>query len=249
MITKSYKTHKVRPHENLFEVLDRYLPTLAEKNIVVITSKIISICQGQLVKTDDSVDKATLIKKESDHYFESEMLYRYGVLLLTLKNNILIANAGIDESNANGWYVLWPKDIQKTTQEIWEYLRKKHSVQSLGVIVTDSRLTPLRKGTLGVGIAWCGFNPLNNYIQTPDIFGRDLKMTQAGVIDGLAASAVLVMGEGKEQTPLAVISDLAFVQFQNRPPTKDELDELKIPLEDDIYAPLLTAVEWKPGSR
>ncbi len=55
------------------------------------------------------------------------------------------------------------------------------------------------------------------------------------------------MGEGNEQTPLAVIKNIPFVQFQDRNPTEEELDELKISLDDDLYAPLLKAVKWKKG--
>ena len=57
------------------------------------------------------------------------------------------------------------------------------------------------------------------------------------------------MGEGSEQTPLAVISDIPFVHFQDRNPTEEELAELKISIEDDVYAPLLKAANWKKGKK
>jgi F420-0:gamma-glutamyl ligase len=72
-------------------------------------------------------------------------------------------------------------------------------------------------------------------------------MTSASISDALGTSAVLVMGEGAEQTPLAVIEDVPFVKFQQRNPTKRELNALKMPLSDDLYAPLLRAVKWKKG--
>jgi len=68
-------------------------------------------------------------------------------------------------------------------------------------------------------------------------------------MDGLAAAAVLVMGESNEQTPLAVIEDMPFVKFQARDPSKKELEELKITIQEDLYAPLLKAVKWKKGNR
>jgi F420-0:gamma-glutamyl ligase len=64
-------------------------------------------------------------------------------------------------------------------------------------------------------------------------------------MDALAAASVFEMGEGAEQTPLAVITDLNKVEFQDRNPTQEELDFLKIDIEDDLYAPLLKSVEWK----
>jgi F420-0:gamma-glutamyl ligase len=68
-------------------------------------------------------------------------------------------------------------------------------------------------------------------------------------MDALAAAAVLVMGEGSEQTPLAVISDLPFVSFQEREPAAEELQQLRIAHEDDIYSPLLMSVPWHKGQQ
>jgi len=76
-----------------------------------------------------------------------------------------------------------------------------------------------------------------------------MRVTRANIMDGLAASAVLVMGEGSEQTPMALIQDLPSIQFQSRNPTQDELDELQIAMEDDLYAPLLTSVDWLTARR
>jgi len=55
------------------------------------------------------------------------------------------------------------------------------------------------------------------------------------------------MGEGSERTPLALISDLPFVQFQKRNPTPAELRGLKISMKKDLYAPLLKSAPWKKG--
>ena len=73
------------------------------------------------------------------------------------------------------------------------------------------------------------------------------ELNHASIIDGLASSAVTVMGEGNEQTPLALIKDVPFITFQDCPPTKEEIEALTIKPEDDIYAPLLTSVKWKSG--
>jgi len=56
-----------------------------------------------------------------------------------------------------------------------------------------------------------------------------------------------VMGEGKEQTPLAVIEDVPFVKFQNKNPSKKELKNFHINMEDDLYGPLLKSVKWIKG--
>ncbi len=244
-----YKTHKITAGENLHEILDKYLPRLTEKSIVVITSKIISICQNNVLKNDGTIDKKELIKQEADWYFEDDNLTRYGTVIPTIKDDILIANAGIDESNANGDFVLWPKKIDQTTNDLWHYLREKHGLKELGVLITDSRITPLRWGVSGVGISWCGFAALKDYRGKPDIFGRMLRMAQESILDGLAASAVVVMGEGDEQMPLSAITEIPFVTFQDRPPTQEERTMMHITLSDDMYGKLLTSVEWEEGGR
>jgi F420-0:gamma-glutamyl ligase len=90
---------------------------------------------------------------------------------------------------------------------------------------------------------------LKNYVDKPDIFNRPLHSTRASILDGLATSAVLLMGEGNEQTPLAVITDLPFVTFQDHAPTSEELQAMQISREDDLYGPLLNSVKWEKGGK
>lgn len=245
MKVTTYKTKKIVPGDKLFVILDEYLPKLKEKDVIVITSKIIAICQGRVVKNDGKITKHDLMIKEADYYLPEEYV-NYGVYM-TIKNDIIIASAGIDESNGGGYFILWPEKTQQTTNEIWEYLRAKHKIKNLGVIITDSKIIPIRRGTSGIGISWCGFTPLHNYIGKPDIFGHNLMVTKSNIVDGLAAAAVVNMGEGVEQTPLAVISDFANIKFIQRVPSKEEIDEMTIAIEDDLYGKILTSVPWLKG--
>jgi len=246
MIVTAIKTEKIVPHSSdLYTILDKYVNTLEEKSILAVTSKIVSICEGRVVKNDKSVDKRTLIHQEADKYLEDPHYYDKYHISLTVKNNLLIASSGIDESNGNGYYVLWPKDPQESAVKIWKYLKTKHHLTYIGVIITDSHTIPLRWGVTGVGLAWSGFKALKSYIDKPDLFDRPFKFENESIIDGLAGSAVAVMGEGDEQTPMAIIKDIPFVEFNQSPPTDEEINNMKISIEDDIYAPLLTAVPWK----
>ena len=119
----------------------------------------------------------------------------------------------------------------------------------MGVLITDSTTRPLRRGVTGVALAHSGFAAIEDYVGRPDIFGHPLTVTKANIRDGLAAAAVLVMGEADEQTPLAVIADLPFITFQERDPTAEELAFLHISLEEDLYAPLLTRAPWQAGGQ
>lgn len=229
------KTDKITPGKyKLTDILDKYLPDISENSILAVTSKIVSICEGSVA---NNINKHALVKKEADLMMVG-FNNKYG-MDLTIKNNILIPNAGVDESNGNGYFILWPKDPYKTANTVRSYLQKRFKLKNIGVIITDSKTTPLKWGTTGTSIAHYGFSALNNYIGKEDIFGRKLQFTKANIADGLAASAVAVMGEGSEQTPLCLIEDIPFVTFGLKK------EELKISLSEDLYAPLLTSVKWK----
>lgn len=245
MIVSAIKTHKIRPFEiSLFSILDKFVKKIPECSVLAITSLIVSLCEGNVVRARGT-DKDELIKSEADFYLPRK-ISRYN-LMFTITNNLLIPSAGIDESNADGYYALWPRDPQGTANGVRKYLTRRFGLKKVGVIITDSKTSPLRLGTSGVAIVHSGFEALNSYIGKPDVFGRKLKTTKANMMDALAASAVLEMGEGDEQTPLAIIEDIKLVRFQGRDPSKKELRDLKITMSDDLYAPMLKAVKWHKG--
>lgn len=229
---------------DLSAILDEALPAFADGEILAIASKIVALCEGRTVAITDAT-KAELIEAEST-WFLPQAISRYGVFL-TIKANALMPYAGIDESNSDGEYVLWPAAPQAAANAIRAYLRQRFAVQRAGVIITDSRPLPLRWGVTGFTVAHSGFLALHDYRGQLDLFGRPLRMTQANVADALAAAAVLVMGEGDEQTPLARITGAPFVKFQEHDPTEDELAALVTTLDDDLYGPLLTGVTWQRG--
>lgn len=241
MKAQAYKTDKIKPNDNLFDILDKNLPALKENSILAVTSKIVSICENNVIPVD-KVDKTDLIYQEADKYLKKDES-KYG-FVLTIKNNILIPTAGIDESNGQNNYILWPKDPYKSANEIRKYLKNKFGLKNFGVIITDSKTTPLRWGTTGVAIAYSGLKPLNDYIGKKDIFGKEMRVTKANIMDALAVTAVLVMGEGSEQTPLAIIEETPFVQFCDNNPSKKEIKSLTIDINDDLYGPILTSVDW-----
>lgn len=246
MIVTPIKTHKIVPNEDLFAILDKYITELPDKSVVAITSKIVATAEGRVVKIEDA-DKDELIKKESQYFLPREANPYH--VSLTITNNTLIAGAGIDESNANGNYILWPKNAQESANKIREHLVRKSGVEDIGVIITDSKTTPLRWGVTAISIAFSGFEPLVDYIGKKDLFGRKFVFETMSVMDNLASAAAFVMGEGSEQTPVAVISDIPHIVFTKRNPTQQEIDRLKISVEEDLYSPLLKSAPWKKGKK
>lgn len=224
------------PKDTIFEVLDESLPKLKNGDIVFITSKILAIHQGRCIKIGTQ-SKLSIIKQEAEKYIRGPK-FMGTHFWLTIKNHTLIPTSGVDESNGNGYYVLWPKNFGRLLKTIAEYIKQKHNIAKLGVVATDSHTVPMRLGLVGTAIGCYGFNPLKRYIGKPDIFGRPLQFTSQNIADGLAATAVLLMGEGDERTPIVIARDVPGVQFVNQ----DTFRRIGIDPEQDIYAPLLKKI-------
>lgn len=247
MIVAPVKTPKILPSsQTLIELLDKNLPTLAEKTIVAITSKAVSLCEGRIVNKD-SVDKLELMKSESEYYYPARHnRFRHH---FTIARHTILGAAGIDESNGGGYYVLLPKDVQKSANQAREHLMSKHGVKDLGVIITDSTSIPLRLGATGACLAYSGFAPINDYVGQEDLFGREFRLERANVAEGLAAAAVLAMGEGAERTPLCVITYNSLISFRRVNPSKEELESFFLSLDKDLFASFFDNGLWKKGGR
>ena len=240
------KTDRVRPDGGpLTSILDHSLAELPDRSVLVITSKIVALCEGRYIRKEIELSEV-VIANEADYYLpKSESAYG---IPITIRDNAFVARAGIDGSNTDGVYSLLPTDGYATATTIRDYLLERFGVRDVGVIVVDSHSTPLRRGATGVAIGWSGFVGLKGYEDLPDIFGHRFT-THANIVDALAASAALVMGEGAEQTPIAIISDIPFVEFNPASPTTEELAFFKPPLEADLFAPLMSYGKLRKGRR
>lgn len=232
MKIKAIKTVIFKPQDNLLNFIEKYFPVFKENSILVITSKIVALSEGRLVKYIDAKNKLKIIKQESDVVIKTKYVY------LTIKDGEAMANAGIDESNADGHLILLPTDSFKSAAKIRKYFCTKHKLKNFGVIITDSRCLPLRAGVVGVAIGYAGFEGLKKYQGKVDIFKRPFVYERIDVVDSLATAAVLCMGEGDEKKPLALINE-APVKYNQRVNRK----ELKIDIKEDMYGPLFRRIK------
>jgi len=199
--------------------------------VLAITSKVISLSEGQVVPKT-AIEKTALVKQESDQYLGE---VGYGCHL-TVKHGLFIPSAGIDESNAEGdYYILFPKDPYLTAHTIRDSLAREWGLINFGVIITDSHTSPLRAGVTGITLAHSGFKGIENKVGTPDLFGRPLKMTRINAADALSTTAVYCMGESNECTPLAILRSTGIVFEREH---KERKTECAIPPEEDLYFPL-----------
>ncbi|OGG49209.1 hypothetical protein A3C18_02210 [Candidatus Kaiserbacteria bacterium RIFCSPHIGHO2_02_FULL_54_11b] len=227
MKVKSAKTHIFKKNDDLVAFITHHVPKLKNGSVLAVTSKIVALAEGAVVQTPTTRAKEAIIRAESEWQLQA----KYGKI--TLKDGLLMWNAGIDESNAKGNIILLPKDPFTNARKLRLWLRRHYKLKKLGVVITDSRVMPMRAGVVGVALGYAGFKGLRDYRGKKDIFGRRMKFTQTNIADSLATAAILTMGEGKEQQPLAIIED-APVEFCDKVNRK----ELIIAPEDDMYRPL-----------
>lgn len=246
MRVTTIKTNLIQANKlTITEILSNSFKEIKENSVIAISSKVVSLCEGNVIAISEST-KDELIKKEADAYIPKK--YSKYDVYLTIKNGLLVPSAGIDESNTNGYYVMWPKNPQKSAQHCWEFLKDRFDLKNIGVIITDSTTSPLKWGVTGKSIACCGFKSINSNIGDKDLFNKTLRQTRTNVADGLAAAAVLCMGESVEQTPIALIEDIPFVEFEEHAPSQEELRSQIIDMKDDLYGPLLTGGCWVDGA-
>jgi len=220
------KTRIVKTGDDIVEEtlrsLKRQRLQLEDGDILAFTSKIVSYTEGRLVKLTDvkTSDKAReLAKKFSLQPEFAELILQeadkiYGGVkkaVLTLKNGVLTANAGIDNKNAPvGFAVLWPKDPKGWARRIKEEIMRKTG-RHIAVLIIDSGLMPLRIGTTALALVVAGFKPVIDCRGEGDIFGKKLSITRHAVADDLASAAHLLMGEASEKAPIVLIKNAPVV--------------------------------------
>lgn len=231
MTVRPIKTRVFREGDDLLAFITDYFKKVPEKSVIVVTSKIVALAEKRTAVAKTIQAKERLIRKESDLAIPTKHVW------LTIKNGMVMASAGIDESNANGKLVLLPKDSFKTARFLRKQLQEKYGVQDLGVLITDSQTIPLRAGVIGAALGYAGFRGVRDYRGKPDIFGRASAFSRTNVADSLATAATFTMGEGNEQQPLALLEE-APVEFCDTIDPK----ELYIDAEEDMYQPLFS--QW-----
>ena len=232
MNVKVFRTKLFKENDNLIKFIPPEIKKIIEDSVLVITSKIVALSEGRVVVVRDEKTLEKIIRKESQFAMKTKYVW------LTIKDGMVLASAGVDKSNANGKIILLPKDSFKIASQLRLKLMKYYKTKNLGIIISDSRLLPLRAGVVGVALGYAGFKGVRDYRGKNDLFGRKLQFSRTDIADSLATSAVLLMGEGSERQPLALITR-APVEFV----TKINKKELAINPKEDVYQPLFEKIK------
>ena len=214
---------------------------LKNGDILAIADKIIATCEGRIVNFKEVTPSQKALELAEKYQLEPqfvELVLReadeiYGGVpraLLTLKHNLLIANAGIDHKNVpQDHAALWPSNPNESARILLKEIQKKTG-KKLGIILVDSRVNPLRMGTTGFALGLAGFNPIKDCRGKLDLYGKPLFITRINLVDDLAAAAHLLLGETDERTPLVIIRGAPAEVRKDYDP-----DQVNIPTEECLY--------------
>jgi coenzyme F420-0:L-glutamate ligase/coenzyme F420-1:gamma-L-glutamate ligase len=175
-------------------------PELRSGDIVVVTSKIISKAEGQVVQADrqDAIDAETV-----------RVVARRGpTTIAQTRHGLVLAAAGVDRSNtAPGTVVLLPADPDGSARRLRAGLAELTGAD-VGVLITDTMGRPWRNGQTDTAIGAAGVLPIRDHRGEADSFGNVLEVTMAAVADEIASAAELVKGKS-DQVPVAIVRGLA----------------------------------------
>ncbi|MGY5860051.1 MAG: coenzyme F420-0:L-glutamate ligase [Candidatus Thorarchaeota archaeon] len=234
----------------LLESLDALGISLLDNDIITIAETPLGTTEGQVVKLSEVEvseeakalgekyeilpEVAELILQEAD-----EILGGIPRVVLTIKNNTLMANAGVDKSNIPpGYASLLPVDSRASAERLRTEI-KERTEKSVGVMVIDSRTQPLRLGNIGMALGVAGFRPVADDRGRHDLFGNEMRITRRAIADNLASACTAVMGESDESVPIALIRD-APVEFVDQ---SFDSSEMWMPPDECMYMAIFD--QWR----
>ena len=204
---------------------------IEQGDVLVITQKIVSKAEGQLVNLDEIEPSefarvaAQQGKKDAQHLEvvlrESKRIVRmdHGVLISETHHGFICANAGVDESNIGGkrLLALLPVDSNRSAREIrarLQQLSEKQTQPDIAVIISDTWGRPWRTGQVNNAIGVAGMESVVDYRGQIDPYGYELQASAIAVADELAAAAELVMGK-IDRIPVALIRGYAYIPSES----------------------------------
>ena len=225
---------------------------VAEKNglafedgdVVVVAQKVFSKAEGREVNLRTVVpseEARRIAKKIGKNARFVELVLREtkrlikvssDVLLVEDKRGLVCINAGIDKSNVKGRenFALLPENPDYSAEKCRLEI-KKLTGKNVAVIISDTYSRPFRRGQVNFAIGMAGLKPFRDYRGTMDLFGQVLKVKNVAVVDEIAATAELLMGQAREKTPVVIFKRLSNLSFCER----SDVDELFISAEEDLF--------------
>jgi len=223
---------EVRPGDDLAAVIATAAPWLADGDVLVVTSKIVSKAEGRLVAVppvgpEREAARAAVLAGQTVRVVAS----RGATLIVATHHGFVLAAAGIDASNVDsGQLVLLPEDPDASARALRAGLRARAGLD-VAVVISDTMGRPWRVGLTDVALGAAGIDALRDYRGQTDAHGNELVLTEMAVIDELCAAAELVKGK-YDQVPVAVVRGLGVTGQPDGPGARP----LVRPPEQDMFS-------------
>lgn len=198
-----------RPGDDLAAAIAGAAPSLRDGDIAVITSKVVSKCEGRVVAAPPDPEERDALRRKLIESEAVRILARKGRTLITENRHGLVqAAAGVDGSNIGTTELaLLPEDPDASAARLRAELRRLCGAD-VAVVITDTMGRAWRNGQIDAAIGSAGLPVLHSYAGARDSHGNELLVTEVAVADEIAAAADLVKGK-LTAVPVAVVRGLA----------------------------------------
>ncbi len=218
--------------------------SLGDGDMVVVAQKIVSKAEGRVINLKDVVPSkeaeetagatlkvprfVELVLRESREILKASP----GTLIVKTRDGTVCLNAGIDRSNVAGRdnYALLPEDPDGAARRLRTDIMKLTG-RRVSVVICDTYSRPFRRGQVEFAIGIAGIKPFKDYRGQRDLFGHVLRVKNVAIVDEVASAAELVMGQGKEAIPVAIIKNLDRAEERESYSIRD----LNIPKQEDLF--------------
>ncbi|WP_457207166.1 coenzyme F420-0:L-glutamate ligase [Nocardioides sp. P5_C9_2] len=169
---------------------------LADGDIVVVTSKVVSKAEGRV----RAGDRAAALAEETVRVVAT----RGPTLIVRNRLGLTMAAAGVDASNVPlGQVALLPLDPDASARALREALLELAGA-NVGVVVTDTAGRAWREGQTDIAIGAAGLVVAEDFGGREDPYGNPLAVTLPAVADEIAGAAELAQGKLAGR-PVAVV--------------------------------------------
>ncbi len=205
--------------DDIAEMICRNAPEIADKDIVVIASTIVSKSLGLTFREEDIVpdseaERIAALNGKDPHFVRAvldeslEVFTEAPFMLVRNKNGHVCINAGIDASNVgNGLLLKLPENPDSHAAAIGKSIEQKTG-RKISVIITDTNGRAFKDGQTNVAIGLYNIKAIRRWIGEKDLYGMVLEISEEAVVDEIAGAANLVMGEGGGGVPAVIVRGL-----------------------------------------
>jgi len=217
---------------------------IEDGDVLVVAHKIVSKAEGKVFKlknVEPSEEARKLAKTTLKDPNFVELVLRSArrivkasqeTLIVETESGIICINAGIDKSNVKGEdaYAVLPSDPDASARRIRRKIMKLTG-KKVGVIISDTYSRPFRKGQVEYAIGIAGINPFKDYRGQKDLYNYVLRVKNIAIVDEIASAAELVMGQGNEGIPVAIVKNLERAEQSDN----SSINDLFISKREDLF--------------